>query len=521
MTTANLPYSSTGYSQNAQGYYYTPSNPSVLYNAQGQIVSGNGAQTTSTSSTPYQAPASPNVSGLISQLQSQLKSGQITGTQAQNALAQSMIGAYQSNIGGQTTFTNSTAADAYRTAVDNAINQTFSNIGPVTLQGQNGTYDANGNFIKTSTTVNQSTTNGTGTTTNNNQAVGGTAPTGVSYAQALAGLTSSGLTGSALSGAIQDLKNAYGTSATTTSSTTNSTPTTPTGSVSYNQAISNLQSSGLTGTALTNAMSDLNNAYNSNGGTSGTVNGVNTGTSSSTDSSLDGTLTGTAQSLATSGSTLPPGLAITPALVSQFLQYAHQIVDPQTQQLISGEIANINNDLQNQQLQYNNSVAGDVQDYGTNLAHQDNTAGVNGLAMSPAAQRADENLTNSTNRTIQGLTSTAVTNASNSLQQGATAVGASNAGAFNLPTFAGGTVGTSGGQFGSYQPSSPAALNYNPSLYVAGTIPSSQAQALAGQQASYQSQYTTLAGAQPTRSINDIIPELSNLPSGYQLPSLS
>lgn len=226
-------------------------------------------------------------------------------------------------------------------------------------------------------------------------------------------------------------------------------------------------------------------------------------------------ITDLANQLLKTGYTIPADLQITPQVVSQFLTYAHQAVDPYTQQLISSQVAGVNADLQNQQNQYNNQQAQTIQDFGTQLSSQDNSAGANGVAMSGQRQLNDQNLVNSTNRSLSSLASTAAYNAGNSLRTGAANVGAANANQFNLPTFATGAVGL-GGQTGNYGASGSADLGYNPSIYTVGTIPSNAAASVAAQQASYLSQYGTLAGAQSNsgRSINDLMGMISGLPAG-------
>lgn len=271
------------------------------------------------------------------------------------------------------------------------------------------------------------------------------------------------------------------------------------------------------------------------GGT-GTGSGTGTGTTppagsytgnvsvgSTGDTNLDQvqtSITGLANSLLSQGYSIPSDLQITPALVSTFLSYAHQAIDPYSQQLLSNEIDNVNADLQNQQNQYENSAAETKQQFGAQLSSQDNTEGANGVAFSGGRQVLDNNLVNSTNRSLSSLSSTAALNAGNSLRAGAAQVGSANANQFNLPSFNMYSVGT-GGQFGTSGVAGGTSLNYNPSSYTVGAIPSQQTGAVNQQEQNYLSQYGTLAGAQSNsgRSIGDLIGMISGLPSGYSVPS--
>ena len=224
-------------------------------------------------------------------------------------------------------------------------------------------------------------------------------------------------------------------------------------------------------------------------------------------------ITDLANTLVSKGYSIPAQLQITPALTQQFLDMAHKAVDPYTQQLLSGEISNVNADLANQQKQYELSAGQTVQDFGTKLAEQDNLAGAAGTALSGQRQINNNNLVNTTNRTLGALQSSASHNIGDVMRAGASNVGAANAGQFNLPTLATGNVGL-GGQRGAYSQTGAVNMNYNPSIYGVGTIPSTVIENANKQQQSYISQYGTLANSQSNsgRSVNDLIGMMSGLP---------
>ena len=257
----------------------------------------------------------------------------------------------------------------------------------------------------------------------------------------------------------------------------------------------------------------------SGAGTSSTGSGLPT----TGNANLDKIQEGIASAAASNNLSIPAGLQITPALTAQFLTWAHQVVDPQTQQLIQSEAANINANLQNQATNFNNTQAQDIQDYGVQLAGQDNSAAQSGTAFSGLRNLSDQNLANSTNRTLSSLAANTAYNMGSALRTSAANVGSQNTNLFNIPQLTGATVGLTGGNIGGGQGSSSNGnaldLSYNPSLYTAGIIPSNQSTAAANLASNYLSQYTTLAGANSGRSMSDLIGGVSGLPSGYTVPS--
>lgn len=257
-------------------------------------------------------------------------------------------------------------------------------------------------------------------------------------------------------------------------------------------------------------------------GTSGSTGGIST--TSTGDAGLDGILssiTGLANGLVSNGYTIPAGLQITPALVSQFLSYAHQAVDPYTQQQISARLADVNSNLQNLATQYGNNMAQVMQDFGTSLATEQNTSGASGVAFSGQRALNETNMANTTNRTLSTLGSQASTDIGTAARAAAGDVGAANAGGIVLPSLATGSVSLAGGSRGSSAAGGPLSYNYTPSIYTVGNIPSAGTGAANQLQQSYLSQYGTLAGAQSNsgRSVSDLLGMISGLPAGYTAPT--
>ncbi len=216
---------------------------------------------------------------------------------------------------------------------------------------------------------------------------------------------------------------------------------------------------------------------------------------------------------------IPAGMQITPALIGQFLSWAHQAVDPQTKQLIDSEISNINASTQNLATQYNASKAETLQNFGTNLATEQNAAGGSGTVFSGLRGLSERNMVASTNRTLASLGSDAGYQIGSGLRAAGANVGSANAGGINTPSLTGAQVGLEGGSRGSSSSGNTLSFNYDPSLYTAGVIPTNQNTALNNLQGNYISQYGTLAGNNSGRSVKDLIGMMTGLPSGYQIPS--
>ncbi len=225
--------------------------------------------------------------------------------------------------------------------------------------------------------------------------------------------------------------------------------------------------------------------------------------------------------LLTSGYTIPANLQITPALVGQFLAYAHQAIDPYSQQLLSSRIKDVNANLSSLSTQYTNSVGQTQQQFGTDLANEQNAAGAAGTAFSGQRNINELNLQRTANANLSNLAATTGYNIGSAARSAASDVGSQNSGGIVLPGLSTGAVSISGGQRGSSSSTSPLAYNYDPSLYTVGTIPSQQTGAVNAQQQNYLSQYGTLAGnnSNSNRSVSDLLGMMSGLPSGYQVPS--
>jgi hypothetical protein len=224
---------------------------------------------------------------------------------------------------------------------------------------------------------------------------------------------------------------------------------------------------------------------------------------------------------------LSPGQTITPAMTGMFLQWAHQYVDPQTQQLINTQLTGVNNYLKDQGNQFNAQQGADIQQFAQSLATLQNQAGVSGRDSSGGLNLASNQLEAGTNRTLSSLLSSTNLNVGNALNQGASQVGSQNANQFNLPTIAGGSVsvggtGAAGGTVGGFNQSGAennGDFGYNPNAYAAGVIPSTGSQNVANQQAQYIDQYTKSGINNPTQSIQDLLGGLTNKPAGATIPT--
>lgn len=244
-----------------------------------------------------------------------------------------------------------------------------------------------------------------------------------------------------------------------------------------------------------------------------------TPTSATGNATLDSILASVGELIKSNKAVIPPGLQVTPALTQAFLQWAHQSVDPQTKQLIDSEVTNINASNANLAQQYELSKQNEIQNFGTTLATEQNTAGGSGTAFSGLRGLTERNLANTTNRNIASLGANAAANIGQGLRTAAANVGSANAGGITPYSISGGNVGIEGGSRGNFTGGAGLDLSYNPSLYQAGNIPSSQYGKVNDLAANYLSQYGTLAGANSGRSMKDLIGMVGGLPSGYQIPS--
>lgn len=230
---------------------------------------------------------------------------------------------------------------------------------------------------------------------------------------------------------------------------------------------------------------------------------------------------GVGNNLVQNGYTIPENLKITPGLISQFLTYAHQAADPYTKQLISSALTNMNSQAAALGTQYQNSVGERQQQFGTDLATEQNAAGAHGTAFSGQRNINELNMAASANRDLSTLGANAAYNLGGLARDTAAKVGSANAASIALPSLSTGTVSLAGGQRGTSGTGGALSYNYDPSIYTVGDIPSAQTGAVNQLQQSYISQYGNLSNAQSNggRSMKDLIGMMSGLPSGYQLPT--
>ena len=268
-------------------------------------------------------------------------------------------------------------------------------------------------------------------------------------------------------------------------------------------------------TAMTNQLLGYNAFDPATGAATGATKPT-TATTPTPDGGLTTTSSGNAQvdamiaSLKSAGDALiasgkiPDNLQPTPALMQDFLSYAHSQADPYTQQLINNALPNINSNLNNLSVKYGNDMSQMIQDFGTNLNTEQNNSGNSGTAFSGLRNLTERNMVNSTNRQLSTLGTQASTDIGNTLRTGAADVGSANVGGFNLPVLAGGSVSLGGGSRGSSTLTSPLDFNYNPANYTVGNIQSGQ-DAIANQQGqAYNSAYGTLATQYPGRTMKDL-----------------
>lgn len=184
-----------------------------------------------------------------------------------------------------------------------------------------------------------------------------------------------------------------------------------------------------------------------------------------------------AVSVLQSGQTLNPGLNVTPALVSQFLQEAHAQTDPYYQQQLTTEIEGINSSLKNAQAQYENSVANSNTQFQQGILSERNGAASTGAAFSGQRGLAEQQDLDVQNRNLASLGENAAAGIGTTLRAGGAAVGQGiaglngNQGSFATPTLNTSTDNLNGAYGGSA--SGPSLnYNYNPSDFGVGSITS-------------------------------------------------
>ncbi len=267
----------------------------------------------------------------------------------------------------------------------------------------------------------------------------------------------------------------------------------------------NTQGGGSTATGNTGGL----NSASSITGTTGS------GLPSTGDPAMDAFQNETATTIAALYATgaIPTSLELTPANVAQILSIAKGQVAPQTAQYIDNEITGLNANIKNLGNQFVNSQGQIIQDFGTGLATEQNTAGGNGTAFSGQRALNETNMANTTNRNLASLASTTENAIGGALRTSASNVGSGYTDQFNLPSLNGATVGITGGQRGNTQTSNGLNYSYNPSLYTVGQINSDQSTKAQNLTSSYISQYGTLAGnpANSNRSVSDLLGSVNGL----------
>ena len=428
----------------------------------------------------------------ISDMLSKISSGQLTPQQAASQLGSTYAGSLNTSQ-----FTS-------------GILSSLIPSGTVTVGGKTGYYTPQANFIPTTTQVNQSVTTGAGTTTslpaenityqgktynlaNPSEMTAYKSAIGIGGNNATTGTTASptGSNVTQYAGVKYDLNDptqlqAYKVATGVAQAPTGASPQGP-------------------GTTTTDPSTGLiTNA-------DGTYSWGNTNNTQI--DQLGNSLTTLINNQKLNGNVLAPGLQITPALVSQFLGYAHSVVDPQTQQAIKNEQDNINQDLTNQAAQYGYSAAGIIRDYGTSLYSEQNTAG--GSAGAGGGQRTlnEQLLTDTANQQLGSLASSTAANIGSSARSAAQLLGVDNSGGMIMPNLNTFSVSPNGGARGTSMTGSGLGFNYNPSTYQVGSLESQGNTNLANQQANYLTQYTTLAGQQSAAQPQDLVKQLTGLPA--------
>src|ERR1035437_2516277 len=288
-----------------------------------------------------------------------------------------------------------------------------------------------------------------------------------------------------------------------------------------------MPTSGLGSTAMTNQLLGVNAFDTTTGAPTGqtTPTGGNTGTTNNSsttspkgtpDGGITTTSTGnpeldaviaslkaTADSLLASGN-LPANLQPTPALMQDFLAYAHSQADTYTKQLITNALPAINSNLQNLTTKYGNDMGQIIQDYGVNLNTEQNQAGMSGRDASGLRNLTESQLTAGANRQLSTLGSQAQTDIGSVARQGAAAVGNAYTPSISIPQLAMGSVSAAGGSHGSSIFGTPLNYNYDPNSYQVGSIQSGQ-DAISNQQAqAWNAQYTANARANTGRTMTDL-----------------
>lgn len=227
-----------------------------------------------------------------------------------------------------------------------------------------------------------------------------------------------------------------------------------------------------------NPMTDASVAGSTAGSGAGATDTPNAGTQSTGNPTLDSILTALrsyVQNQLSIGNKVNPNLQITPDLVQQFLGEAHQAIDPQSQQLLTNEVNNINANLKTLSTQYQSEQGNQVQQFQTDLNTERNNAGNTGTAFSGMRGLTENNMAATTNRNLASLDAGYGQRAGDILRAGGADLGSGVPGlngstaSFNLPNMATASVGLAGPR-GSSITGGALPTNYDPANYTFGTL---------------------------------------------------
>ena len=223
---------------------------------------------------------------------------------------------------------------------------------------------------------------------------------------------------------------------------------------------------------------------------------------------------------------IPPDLQITPAITAEFLSMAHAVVDPQTQQYIENTVSDINANTQEFQTAFQQAQLGIQQQYGSQLATEQNASGAAGIAYGGERRGIENLMTSEANLQMQQAANQYQQQEGANLRAGAAAIGTPNAGLLqqpNTPSYNSLTnVGGSGPQLGSVLQGGGGGLNYNynPMNYAVGSLLTQGNTNVNQTAANFNQQYGTLA-ANPINSGQTAASLIGSIQSASATPTSS
>lgn len=404
--------------------------------------------------TQYNIPSVSSISSLVGYYRTEIQNGSMTPQQA--------LGGFNSDM---TTYLAANNPHGYDLSVlDPYKAQLFAPM-QVNAGGKQGTLNQNGDITWSSTTINNSTTGGAGTSSSTSyQNLDGTTTTATPIAAP--GTAPATVGGGAA-----------------TVNTGNSTSSPYSGSGGYINAqgvyVPSSQTSGAPGAAT---------------GAQGGVGSL----PSTGNPALDDLQSGFANLISGSianGFTVNPALSITPTTLSQFINETASQLEPRYQQILGQEMININQTIGQLANTYQNQQGQDVQDFQQSLGNARNSAGQNGMYLGGGERALEQGLANSTNRSLSTLDVNAQTAIGQAMQAGGQALGqgiftpllqGTGSAPFSLqdltangiyaPNISSQQVGLQGGDSvyaGSATPGRTLNFNYDPNMYKYGSIPAS------------------------------------------------